>query len=299
MSNQHQEIKSDQLESKEPSITLVKTPDDLALFSKCLTKQDVVSFDAEGVDLSREGTLTLLSIGVIQPSTHIFLFDMMAPDTKFSEKQLLVIKDVCESESVEKIVHDCRQDSDALNAQFGIQLSNVFDTSVWHKLMQNSVKPENLNATLNYYNCSINVSRLSAPYKNNHRYWATRPLTQEMIKYASGDVAGLFQLRAKLLECSVSRTDANKFMTSVKNACKSAVSEFRGMKFHAVVAVAKSRRGRVIGKGGANIRQIERQADVCVSCTCETGFLLLADTQSKLDTATRLISSKANSTGYY
>jgi hypothetical protein len=50
-----------------------------------------------------------------------------------------------------------------------------------------------LNSTLVRYGCSPNSERDSD--LDDLSIWATRPLTQRLIDYASGDVQSLFQLR--------------------------------------------------------------------------------------------------------
>lgn len=125
------------------------------------------------------------------------------------------------------MIHDCKNDSANLFYQFGINLVNVFDTQVsfWalekrifisnvrfiyfffqaaHAVIeyQNSGKPvykvknANLNTLCELYGapCNLFKEQLKSIYRRDQRYWARRPLTRDMIAYASSDVQNLVPL---------------------------------------------------------------------------------------------------------
>ena len=52
-----------------------------------------------------------------------------------------------------------------------------------------------LNTVLTAHNLPPNALRDKGVYKTNWRFWTTRPLTEDMIALASGDVHSLFKLR--------------------------------------------------------------------------------------------------------
>jgi hypothetical protein len=62
----------------------------------------------------------------------VFLVDVLSPSIGL-EGVVEQLKDVFESSSVLKIIHDCRQDSDALFHLAGIRFTNVFDLQVRRK----------------------------------------------------------------------------------------------------------------------------------------------------------------------
>ena len=79
-----------------------------------------VAFDCEGVNLSRVGTLEIVSlcfddnVDEAAPNT-IFLVDVgPACDTNILQKRLDLVKSILEHENIEKIIHDSRMDCDAL-----------------------------------------------------------------------------------------------------------------------------------------------------------------------------------------
>lgn len=107
------------------------------------------------------------------------------------------LRQLLENDTVIKIIHDCRNDSANLFAQFQIVLSNVFDTQSAHAVLQYQnegrevykVKNVSLNTLCELYGAPVNPMKeqLKSLYRRDQRYWARRPLTREMLLYAAGD----------------------------------------------------------------------------------------------------------------
>jgi ribonuclease D len=183
-------------------VTLITTISILNQFKLVVKGKKILAIDAEGVDLSRLGPLTVFSLGVkINSGVHVFLFDMIETNEDLRREQSIVLKGILEDATVVKIIHDCRQDSDALMCQFRITLCNVFDTSVYAMKLRGSEKRSNLNKTLGDFRCTLNEHRdeITPLYKKNPDVWNIRPLTPFLIEYASKDVASLFDLQDKML----------------------------------------------------------------------------------------------------
>ena len=153
------------------------------------TFQSVLALDCEGVHLGRLGTLSLIQLSVRGGPT--FPFDVADKDA--SPKVVGFLKGILEDESVIKIIHDRRQDSDALLHLLDIRLAGVHDTLALSDVQQG------LNDTLKYYECPISAMHDRAVYTKNPEFWATRPLTADMIARAAGDIDNLFLLRDKQL----------------------------------------------------------------------------------------------------
>lgn len=85
----------------------------------------VISFDCEGVNLGVKGQLTVIEIGTVRGEA--FIFDLQQCPQMVVDGGL---KQLLEDENVIKIIHDCRNDSYNLYAQYNILLRNVFDTQV-------------------------------------------------------------------------------------------------------------------------------------------------------------------------
>ncbi|NP_001136335.1 egalitarian isoform X1 [Nasonia vitripennis] len=161
--------------------------------------KSVVSFDCEGINVGPKGRLTLLQIGTM--SGLIYIFDLI---TCPNILQAGGLQKLLESENVIKVIHDCKNDSANLFHQFGITLVNIFDTQAAHSVIeyQNTGKPvykvknANLNTLCDLYGAPSNVlkEQLKNIYRRDQRYWARRPLTRDMIVYASSDVQSLVPL---------------------------------------------------------------------------------------------------------
>ena len=99
-----------------------------------------ITFDSQGVDLSRTGPVTLLQLSGTQPTPsgclpQVYLFDVLALgptifDIDAREGERCTLKLILESNSVLKVAFDCRDDSNALYHQFGVMLYNVLDVQV-------------------------------------------------------------------------------------------------------------------------------------------------------------------------
>lgn len=140
-----------------------------------------------------------LAVLVDGEKSQCFLFDVLNktkndPST-MDDPMIPFLREILESDSVLKIIHDCRMDADALHHLLDIKLANVHDTSAWHyKLTGN--QDVNLNDMLQSNGLKPNVVRDGEIYRTNHAFWATRPLKERMITWAAGDVSLMFKVHA-------------------------------------------------------------------------------------------------------
>jgi exonuclease 3'-5' domain-containing protein 1 len=152
---------------------------DQAMLSEAV-ELERVAFDCEGVNLSRVGSLEIISICFA--SKEVFLVDA---GKKGADPAIMkAVKDLFENKKIVKIIHDCRMDSDALYHLHGIKLQNVHDTSCFHAQITGCSDP-NLNDVLILNDIKENTIRDKSIYKSNPNFWATRPLTKQMIEWAS------------------------------------------------------------------------------------------------------------------
>ena len=175
----------------------------------------LLALDVEGVDLSREGaclfsldlilcarpetgcagqcSLVQLAVLVDGEKSLCFLFDVL--NKSKDDPMIGFLREILESDSVLKIIHDCRMDADAMHHLLDIKLANVHDTSAWHyKLTGN--QDLNLNDMLQSNGLKPNVVRDGDIYRTNHAFLATRPLTEKIITWAAGDVNLMFNVHA-------------------------------------------------------------------------------------------------------
>ncbi|EZA61909.1 hypothetical protein DMN91_006383 [Ooceraea biroi] len=153
----------------------------------------VVSFDCEGINLGVKGQLTLVQVGTM--SGQAYVFDLF---TCPSLVQAGGLQKLLEHKNVIKVIHDCRNDSVNLYNQYKITLTNVFDTQAAHAVLQfqetgkpvYKVKNVNLNTLCDHYGAPCNPlkEQLKNIYRKDQRYWSRRPMTRDMLIYASSDV---------------------------------------------------------------------------------------------------------------
>jgi exonuclease 3'-5' domain-containing protein 1 len=130
-----------------------------------------ITFDCEGVNLSRLGSVEIVSICF--SASEVYLVDF---GKEKCSKIVEAVKELLESSKVTKIIHDCRMDCDALYHKHGIKVNNVHDTSAFHDFIGYATN-KNLNDTLSYYGIRVNVERDKSVYRSNPNFWATRPVS--------------------------------------------------------------------------------------------------------------------------
>jgi exonuclease 3'-5' domain-containing protein 1 len=186
-----------------------------------------VAFDCEGCQLSRLGSVEVVSICF--SSMQTFLVDLGGEP---NPQVVQAVKALLEDAKVIKIIHDCRMDSDALFHLHGIKLNNVHDTSCFHNEITGEYL-KSLNYVLSRNGVRFNIVRANNVYKIDPDFWKTRPLTKMMIDWASSDVAKLFdvawrQVDGQLNDAGISRALAASagFTSSVRGMDVVEVSGF-------------------------------------------------------------------------
>ncbi|XP_064619850.1 uncharacterized protein LOC135483161 [Lineus longissimus] len=208
---------------------LIEKEEELDDVIAAIKKESLISMDCEGVKLSRNGSLTVLSIGT--PS-KTYLFDVMKIGEAVFGKDL---KEILVSTSIVKLVFDCRRDADALWHLFKVKLANVMDIQLMQILYERTHPDEKstsqkdmeahhraykdkspmkralfdwprIRSLVNCIEWYLKDSSLLAVKKKvsltttgtDQEMWGKRPLTEDMQRYASLDVQCLFVLYEKL-----------------------------------------------------------------------------------------------------
>jgi ribonuclease D len=228
-------------ESKDiDSPVLVSSLDDMTDEHRSeINNSDLFALDCEGVDLGRQGKICLVQLSTL---STCFLFDVFGLDR--DSDLVAFLKGVLENPHKTKVIHDCKMDADALFHQCGIQLRAVHDTQCWDIMIRGGTG-SNLNQTLVAYGCTINSQRDHNLYRENPRFWATRPITEHMIDWASGDVMYLFDLyRAQVsfaamagpemseLACRSSEDNASSLRNLLMQVCNVSYCIFRIINCH-------------------------------------------------------------------
>uniref|UniRef100_W5LUA5 3'-5' exonuclease domain-containing protein n=1 Tax=Astyanax mexicanus TaxID=7994 RepID=W5LUA5_ASTMX len=89
-----------------------------------IKKQQVVGIGSDGVGVFQHERLCWLQIGT---KNKVYLFDILLLGSRAFKNGLSMI---LESKHILKVIHDCRGIAGSLLAQFGVSLTNVFDTQI-------------------------------------------------------------------------------------------------------------------------------------------------------------------------
>jgi 3'-5' exonuclease len=241
----------------------------------------VLALDCEGVNLGRKGQITIVQVATEE---HCCLFDVK---NKGPSSDLVVfLRSLLQDENIIKIIHDVKADSDALDHLLGISVAAIHDTQAYQMMLRptGDSRGLNLNSTLQQFGCPVNNIRDANVYKANPAFWATRPLTQQMVQWAAGDVAALHMLRCQQLDLATEEQ-----LVLAANTSEANIREMRDAIAESVF-IMTSRKWTFIGPQGSNLRRFMAQHSVHVCSThtvidgnCE--FVVYAKTPTALNAA--------------
>ena len=262
------------LTSARENVTIVEnmTDTDVSALDAVFSDVNELVLDAEAVDLSRKGNLSLVSIATRQ---HCYTFDIL--QCTLPDPMVHFLRKLLEDDSKTKIIHDCRMDADALEHICKIKLANIHDTSCFHTVLtgRNEI---NLNDLLAHHKIGVNAVRDGNVYKQNHAFWAVRPLTDQMIEWASNDVLKLFEVYDVQKQLAVD--------TGKMPACLEMCEQYRTFAVNAhVKEIRVNNVGRFIGKQGSNINALRARTNTGIyprGVRSENKFLVYYTNQNSL-----------------
>ncbi|KAG8463973.1 hypothetical protein KFE25_000141 [Diacronema lutheri] len=241
-----------------PPVVVVVTRDTVldAAGATALATADSLALGCEGIDLGAPGAkLTQIELGMVDGRTYIFdMVDLGLSQTP-APPALSLLKALLETSGIIKITHDCKAVSDVLYDQFSIMLRHVHDTSAWHSVLcaGDGLHLASLNDTLLAYDCTPIQPRDVSAYANDPLLWARRAITEEMVVWAVQRTEALFQLQAAQNRAATPAKEARCYAESCVN-----LARFREA-FSDVVYIHPTQVGRVVGRGGENIRALEQK----------------------------------------
>ncbi len=122
----------------------------------------------------------------INDGSHYYLIDPF----RVSKES---IKELLESQYIEKIMFDCTSDAALVRKQYGITLTHVFDLRIAAQLLGFN---GNLTKLMEAY---LGIPSTTGKKGNQTANWLIRPLKQKLISYALSDVEHLFELKDALI----------------------------------------------------------------------------------------------------
>jgi exonuclease 3'-5' domain-containing protein 1 len=177
--------------------------------------------DLEGVDLCREGSLSILTLLIDTgiPTRRVCLIDVhtlgaQAFNTAGAKRTTL--KDILQDEKIPKVFFDVRNDSDALFAHFGVALQRVEDvqlmesatrkTTASRKFLNGLTKCVENNLFMSFGGSGLASWKLAkekgerlfkAEHGGSYDVFNQRPIPEDISSYCVGDVQYLPELREK------------------------------------------------------------------------------------------------------
>ncbi|XP_072181590.1 uncharacterized protein [Diadema setosum] len=206
---------------------VVETPEDMdaildPILKKAAPREKVVAVDCEGVYFDRpDRTVTLIQLATMDG--HVYIFDIKKNHNLLKSGKL---KQLLEDPYIIKVIHDCRRDSAALRANFGIKMAGVFDSAVAFATIM-----EQCNKTGKPFRVGLKAlcSFLGedTPFKDDaiiegmaidRQFWAQRPLTADMKNYAAADPPSLIPHVYQALDGMISPFWRDYFDAKCKDA---------------------------------------------------------------------------------
>jgi len=214
---------------------VVSTTVDLAHFLESLHPSSTLYLDLEGKDLSRHGTLTIITI-LVHPQNTVALIDVLtlgpaafgtqSPPSTIRPRKTL--KSILEDSSITKYLWDVRNDADALKALYDVGIEGVIDI----QLLENATRYGSKTYLRGLNPC---VQRdLKLPDRDLARWvrikdqgsscmesdpFSVRPLAPETLSYCVGDVEFLPQLRDTYMRrqtCTRARFEKVRAMSAAR-----------------------------------------------------------------------------------
>jgi len=207
----------------------------------------VTGLDLEGVDLGRApGTIEVVSVAMRE---QVFLLDAHGSDA--GAPHIALLQSLISHDNCVTVIHDCRQDCDALFHHFGFVPRQIHDTQRAHFVLTGT-NDKNLNDTLEFNGFKVNKARERIDYKKDYAFWSHRPLTKQMIDHAAGDVALLANLAMSQL-----RRASEHQCEQIRTASRHAREELRSMRTDWIECGINM--GEFIGRKGCNLRRIQQK----------------------------------------
>ncbi|XP_063447956.1 piRNA biogenesis protein EXD1-like [Mytilus trossulus] len=163
-----------------------------------IKNKQMIAVDCEGVNLSRFSSITLINIGT---RDMVYLIDILKIGNSVFDDGL---RSILEDSGIEKLMFDCREDADALLHIHKVKLNGVLDVQILevnnriHVYRNGYTKIRSLKHCLEVFledDTLLNVKLQGQTSMSVSRnIWEKRPLNDNMLKYASVDIIGLFKL---------------------------------------------------------------------------------------------------------
>ncbi|CAJ1408397.1 unnamed protein product [Effrenium voratum] len=185
-----------------PTVQIISTEEDLHKLLSWLGHESIISVDFEGADLSKGAWRNGEKLGSHVDHGRICLMQSVR----------LGLAMILESDRVVKVVHDFRQDADALKHQYGIEPRGIFDCQLCNVFLRRLdnfrtnyvLGSSKLLSSYRIQQGSVagygvvtqeQKQRIHTRFSQDRHLWERRPLPADMVQYAVEDVKPMLQLQ--------------------------------------------------------------------------------------------------------
>ncbi|KAH8707641.1 ribonuclease H-like domain-containing protein [Phaeosphaeriaceae sp. PMI808] len=178
-----------------PESTLIGTVSELRKFLSILSKSSALYLDIEGWNLSRHGTVSIITI-LAHPSNQAQLIDVSAlGDLAFSTalEDGKTLQSILEDHGICKYIWDVRNDANALWFHYGVSLSGITDL----QLLENASRSDDKTYVRGLDKCTTRWLRTKQDIKKLMciDVFSIRPLEPKTMEYCQNDIIHLPALR--------------------------------------------------------------------------------------------------------
>ncbi|CAD7936571.1 unnamed protein product [Amoebophrya sp. A25] len=186
------------------------------------TDERLIAVDFEGVKLNRDGPLCLIQMTLSRDHSVVYVIDVFilagAAISQVKTSRNTTLQSILESEEIEKVWFDPRNDADALFHQFGVYPKNVFDLQLAEVAVRRS-QGLNVSYVQGLNKVLLQCSALDATQKKfsenigqlgknlfepacggDYSIFQKRPLDTNILVYSAHDARYMLELRHHLLE---------------------------------------------------------------------------------------------------
>ncbi|XP_078683258.1 uncharacterized protein LOC144917276 isoform X1 [Branchiostoma floridae x Branchiostoma belcheri] len=171
-----------------------------------IRQQSIIGLAMQGINIGRKGKICWVQVAT---RNSIFLFDVLTLGAPCLDAGL---GQVLQDENILKVMHDCRNPSDALWHQYGLHIVNVFDTQVADVMVSRMDHrgefPRYVRGLmvclvehLDVNQENLHFLRVRLDHKEeDEAIWAERPLPDHLLIAAAKNVMYLRELRVALMD---------------------------------------------------------------------------------------------------
>jgi ribonuclease D len=158
---------------------LITSEEDLILLGKELSCRKNIAIDTEFRRTTKDNMK--LSLVQINDSEEIYIIDCIALESNEE------ISKIFEDKNINKIIHSCREDIEALYSWTHKNIHNIFDTQIANAFLGNEL-------SISYQGLVKNNFGVTIKKEETMSNWIKRPLRSSQLDYAAMDVEYLLDI---------------------------------------------------------------------------------------------------------